>query len=399
VSVTPPALESWEVLDLLTSLVEKSLVVYEEDEQGHGRYRLLETVRQYARDRLVESGEAEAVRGRHLDFFLAWAEKEDPDRNIRTHRLAKEHDNFRAALEWCRARQNGGTLGLRLINALWWWWMVYSHIREGYEYLIEFLAHPDVAEPTFERAQALNGAGFLANKLGHLAEARTLLEQSIEILRRLGHEASVGETLNNLGDVASDQGDHGFARQCYEESLTIRRKRGYQWGVGWSLIHLGRLARQEGDHERATALDQESLALFRETDDAGGVTWAWYELGKLRHAQEDFGAARSCYQEALSISREMIENPSLPMYLEAFASLVVVQGEAERAARLYGAAERAREAKSTPLSPSERTEYEPGVTAARTALGESAFAGAWSAGRALTIEQAVQYALEERTDG
>jgi tetratricopeptide (TPR) repeat protein len=284
------------------------------------------------------------------------------------------------------------------MNALWWSWYGQSHIREGHEYLIDFLSRPEVAEPTFERACALNGAGFLAANRGHLAEARALLEQSIQIARGLGREAFVGEALNNLGDLAGNEGDDVLARQCYEESLAIRRKRGYQWGIGWSLIHLGRLARHEGDYKRATALDRESLALFRETGDLGSVAWACYELGKLHQAQDDFGAAHSCYAEALSLGREMIHSPSLPRFLEAVASLAVAQGEAERAGRLYAAAERSREAKGTPLTPSERKEYERYFTAARAALGEQSFAAAWSEGRAMTLEQAIEYALEMSTD-
>jgi tetratricopeptide (TPR) repeat protein len=276
--------------------------------------------------------------------------------------------------------------------------MEYSHIREGHEYLTEFLSRPEVAEPTFERARALTAAGFLATKLGYLSESRTLLEQSIRIARSLGREAFVGGALNNLGDVASDEGDDSLARQCYEESLAIRRRRGDEWGIAWCLIHLGRLARREGEYERAAALDQESLALFRETGDMGSVAWAWYERGKLHQAQDDFGAARSCYAQALSLGRGMIRNPALPIFLEAVASLAVAQGEAERAARLYGAAERSRETKGTPLTPSERKEYERSVAAARAALGEESFAAAWSEGRAMTLEQAIEYALTGASD-
>jgi predicted ATPase/class 3 adenylate cyclase len=390
-------IQNEDVLDLLTGLVDKSLATMEEREQ-EVRYRLLETVRQYARDRLLEAGESEAVRERHLGFFLAWAEREDPDPTARADRLAEEHDNFRAALEWCRAQPGGATSGLRLMNALWWSWMGQSHIREGHEYLTEFLSRPEVAEPTFERARALNAAGFLATKLGYRAEARTLLEQSIQIARGLGREPFLGGALNNLGDVASDTGDHVLARQCYEESLAIRRKRGDQWGIAWSLIHLGRLARLEGNYEGASALDQESLALFRETGDAGSVAWACCERGKLCQAQDDFGAARACYAEALSIGREMLQNPSLPHFLEAVASLAVAQGAAERAARLYGAAERSRETKGTPLTPSERKEYERYTAAARAALAQESFTAAWSAGHTMTLEQAIEYALTGASD-
>jgi predicted ATPase/class 3 adenylate cyclase len=388
-----------EVLDLLTSLVEKSLVLYEERE-GEGRYRLLETVRQYARDRLLEAGEAAEARRRHLDFFFGLAREAalgptapERERAFTRAGLKEEHDNLRAALEWSKTERNGAEIGLRLIDALWWPWYVHGCLREGREYLMYFLSREEVAGDTLERAHSLNGAGFLADKQGDWAAARSLLEQSLEMYRKLGRDELTGGVLNNLGEVASNVGDDTSAHRFYEECLAVRRKREDKWGIGWALIHLGRLARLAGEYERAASLDQESLSLFREVANGGGIRWALLELGNLSRAQEDCSAAHSFYQEGLRILGP--ESPEPPRYLEAVAALAVAQGQGERAARLYGVAEALRKARGTPLPPCELDAYHDDVAVARAALGEEAFAAAWAEGRAMTVEQAIAYALDE----
>jgi predicted ATPase/DNA-binding SARP family transcriptional activator len=393
--------EQWEVLDLLTSLVDKSLVVVEE--QGpEARYRFLETVRQYARDRLLDSGDAEGVRGQHLDFFVETAQKANWRRQVNLgdlRRMDVEQGNLRAALELCKTAQNSAEIGLRLISEVWWGWYLRSHIREGREYLMYFLSREEGAGDTVERAGALNGAGFLANKQGDLAEARSLLEQSLEIARRLGREDIIGAVFNNLGDVASNAGDYASARIFYEECLAFRRKKESKWGIGWALIHLGRLARLAGEYERAASLDQESLSLFREVGAAGAIPWALLELGKLSRAQEDCTAAHSFYQEGLKILRDNgSESTELSGALEAVAALAVAQGQGERAARLYGVAETMRKARGMPLPPCELDEYNCDVAVVRAALGDAAFAAAWAEGRAMPLDEAVAFALQERPD-
>jgi predicted ATPase len=264
-------IEEPEVLDLLTALVERSLVVYEGQEE---RYRLLETVRQYGRDRLRESGEGEAVRRRHHDFFLTLAEEEGsklggPEQLQVLDRLEREHDNLRAALAWSGA-QGQGEAGLRLAAALWHFWQVRGYVGEGRENLAGMLALPGAQARTAARAQALHGAGLLA----------------------------------------SHQGDHRAARALLEESLAICRELGIKEG----------------------------------------------------------GAKN----------------------LEGLAVVAVAQAQPERAARLFGVAEGLREAIGAPLPPAERAEHERSVAAVRTALGEAAFATAWEAGRARSLEEATR---------
>lgn len=212
---SPALIEPWEVLDLLTALVQKSLVAYEEDEQGQGRYRPLETVRQYARDRLLEADEAEAMRGRHLEFFVRLAEQAEPklrgpEQIEWLDRLEREHDNLRAALAWSGA-QGQVEAGLRLGGVLAGFWGVRGYGTEGREHLSGLLALPGAEAPTAARAWALHGAGELAGLQGDYGEAQVLFEESLAIQRKLKDKPGIASSLNFLGGVARAQGDRGKA--------------------------------------------------------------------------------------------------------------------------------------------------------------------------------------------
>jgi tetratricopeptide (TPR) repeat protein len=424
--------EEREVLDLLTSLVEKSLVLYEERE-GEGRYRLLESVRQYGRDRLLEAGEAEAVRTRHLEFFLNWAEQ-GPD----WERLETEHDNLRAALGWSRA-QGQGEVGLRIAGAVAYFWRSRGYLGEGWEHLAGLLALPGAAARTAARAQGLYGAGMLAwcqgelgaaralyeeslaisrdledkrgiagslRDLGWVAHdqgdygaARALLEESLALLRELGDKEGIAHSLALLGQLVCDQGDYGAARALFEESLASFREPGVKWGIAWSLGLLGQVVRDQGEHGAARALLEESLAIQREVGDKLGIAQSLYGLGTVAGDQGEYGAARALLEESLAIYRELGIKQGIAPNLEGLAALAVAQGQSERAARLYGAAEGLREAIGAPLPPAKRAEHDRSVAAVRTALGEQEFAAAWAEGRTMSIEQAVTYALEEIPGG
>jgi predicted ATPase/class 3 adenylate cyclase/uncharacterized protein HemY len=429
--------EEWEVLDLLTSLVEKSLVLYEE-RGGEGRYRLLETVRQYARDRLLEAGEAAAVRGRHRDWCLALAEEAEPklggpEQVVWLDRLEREHDNLRAALAWTGA-QGECEVGLRLGWALWGFWVVRGYVGEGREHLARLLALPGAEARTAARAGALNGAGWLAHRQGEYGAARALIAESLAIFRELGDKRGIARSLINLGFMACEQGDYGAARAHLEESLAIARERGdkqgiawsllrlgevtydqgeygaarahleeslamfreleSKWGIAWTLLRLGEVAYDQGEYGAARAHLEESLAIHRERGDKGGIATALGSLGRMAHDQGDYGAARALLEEGLAIFRALGHKLGIAQNLEGLAALAVAQAHSERAARLFGAAEGLREATGAPLPPADRAEHDRPVAAVRTALGEEAFASAWAEGRAMSLEAVIQYALE-----
>jgi non-specific serine/threonine protein kinase len=217
------------VLDLLSHLVEKSLVIVEEAARGEARYRLLETVRQYARDRLLESGEAPALRGRHLDFFLHFAEQGEPELHgpeqaAWFERLEAEHDNLRAALEWSLAPEGGGEAGLRLAGALWWFWVIRGHFQEGQSWLERALERSG-GVPAL-RAKALEGAGWIAAHRGDFAATRAFVEQELAIGRELGDKRIIATSYRALGWVASLQGDSASARPFYEQALALEQEVG-----------------------------------------------------------------------------------------------------------------------------------------------------------------------------
>jgi non-specific serine/threonine protein kinase len=438
VSETPTSpttpIERWEVLDLLTSLVQKSLVVYEEDEQGQGRYRLLETVRQYARDGLQEAEEAEAVRERHRDWFLALAERgvTDGSERARLDRLEVEHDNLRAALAWSTARREGEA-GLRLGSALAHFWLVRGYVGEGREHLAEVLALPGAHRHTAIRAHVLREAGILARTQANYWVASSLLEESLAIVQELGDRPGFAWTLHNLAEVALDQGDLGTARARWEESLAMFRDLGDKGGIASSFHNLGAVALDQGDYGAARTFSEESLAMWRELGGKGGIAFSLWCLGRDAHARGDYSAARAFLEESLVICREEGDRQGIAAnlvhlgtaasdqrdygaawgffreglaicwelgykreivkYLEGFAVMAIGQGQTERAARLFGTAVGLREAMGAPLPPADRAELDRAVAAVRTALGEEAFAAAWAEGRALAPEEAVQYAL------
>ncbi len=426
-----------EVLDLLMHLVDKSLVVAEE-QGGKARYRLLETVQQYGRDRLRESGEAEAVRRRHRDWYLGLAERAEPklvgvEQAAWFDRLEVEHANLRAALMW--SVENGGTeAALRLVGALWRFWAVRGYFGEGRGWLEAALKESSDASPGF-RAKALNAAGYLALSRGDYPTARSLLEESLAIQRQLGEQAGIAISLSNLGAAAIQRGDHAVARSLHEESLairrqlgdkvdiavslndlggaviqqgdyamarslleeslTIRRQLGDKAGIAVSLNNLGMVAIQQGDHAIARSLLEESLLLCREVGDKWLNAAALDTLGDLTRAQGDHAVARSLYGESLAIYRQLKDERGIAHGLEGWAAVACVQGQHTRAAQLFAAAEALREASGAPLRISERADYDRYIVAVRAGLGQEKFTSAWAEGRAMTLERTIEYATEE----
>ena len=331
-------IEAWEVLDLLTSLVDKSLVVYEERE-GAARYRLLETVRQYGMERLAQSGDAEEVRGRHRDYFLGLAEAAEPqlagpEQGMWLARLEVEHDNLRAALSWCGAEEEGAEAGLRLAGALCRFWDVRGYLGMGRTYLGEALEREGASGRTKERAKALNGAGNLAKNQGDYEAARLLHEESLAIRRELGDTRGVAVSLHNLGFVAEQQGDYEKARALHEECLVIRRELRDKRGIAHSLLHLGNAASYQGDPAAARTLYEESLAIARELGDTWGVATSLGNMGIMAQEQGNYEAGRLLHEESLAIRREMGDKQGIAWSLGNLGFVAEQQGDYEKARTL-----------------------------------------------------------------
>jgi non-specific serine/threonine protein kinase len=432
-----------EVLDLLTSLCDKSLVVVEQND-GRSRYRLLESVRQYGRERLLERGGGDAVRDRHLAYFLNLAEEAEPkltgaDQAVWLQRLDEEHDNLRSALTWSSATGGDATSGLRLAGALWWFWYARGYFGEGRGWLSRLLAAAPSRQDTAARAKALTGAGRLARQQSDYPAAQTLLNESLAIQRKLGDRRGIATSLNNLGLMAWDQGEYRSARTLYEESLAIRRELGDRWGIAVSLNNLGGVAFDEGDYVAAQGLHEGSLVIRRELGDRRGIASSLGNLGNVAYAQGHYSVSRALFEESLAISRDVSDPQGIGFALGTLGNIAAAQGdnasaralfkqslairlelgdrwgiaevleglsyvasalaEPGRAIRIIGAAERLREEIGSPLPLNERPRYDRHVAAARAALGDdAAFDRVWQEGHGLTLEQAIKLALAETVE-
>ena len=386
-----------DVLYLLIGLIEKSLVVVDEDGD---RYRMLETIRHYAREKLEESGDADAVRERHRDFYLALVDEAEPkltgaEQGTWLQRLEVEHENLRASLEWSLA-EAGSRGGLRLCGALTRFWMVRGHPAEGREWCTRFLAKAGAGERTRERAKVLHEAGTLAYIQGDYPAAWALLEESLATRRQLGDLKDIAHTLNNLGLLTRQQGDFASARALHDESLAIRRELGDRLGVAHSLNNLGLVAYYQGDYPAARTLFEECLAIAPELGERSILAYALNNQGLVAYYQGDYSGAQAFFEECLALTRELRDRFGIAFSLEGQAAVIAALGDSPRAARIWGAAERLREEIGSPIPPNEQPRHDGRVATARAALGDdAAFDLAWQEGRALTLDRAIEVALEK----
>jgi len=432
----PPDGPAMEILDGLTSLVDKSLVVQGEDADGEHRFRLLELLREYGLERLATHDEARALRQRHAEYYLALAERVEPelhgsDQVAWLARLSREHANLRAGLHW--AEESGAVeFGLRLGVALWWFWQQQGHMREGREWLERFLSlqQPvDGAGDARLRADALKGAGNLAWRQGDYEPAGKLLEESLGLYRDLGNVAGVAHVLNTLGLIADGRGDQARATSLYEECLELRRQLHDTSGIACVLNNLAIVACRQEQYAKAIPLYEESLALHRAAGDQGGIAVTLSNLGGATLLHDDLPRAATLLEECVTLCRQLGDKEGIASALSTLGALALEQGELVRAAQLYresmsfaygvglkvlivenleGAAEVAhaqgqdvqatrlfalaealRERFQMPRSSGDQPQRTSRIVAVRAALGDAAFAAQWAAGRAMTLERAL----------
>ena len=371
-----------------------------EERDGATRFRMLETVRQYARERLLESGEEAHWQGRHQMHFLEMAEDAEPhltatDQKAWLDRLETEHDNLRWVLAWTSTLGEGAVAGLRLAGAIWRFWYVRGYLGEGRTWLARMLLANLPDDPTAAaRAKALDGAGMLARRQGDFAAARALHEEALVIQRGLGDRRGLASSLSNLGIVAREQNDNATAKALYAESLALRRELGDQWGIGAALNNLGLVVLHDGDYPAARALYGESLKVFRDLGNRQAMASPLSNLGLVAYQQADYAGARALYQESLVIFWDLRDRWGIALSLEGLAYVALAQARPVQAARLWGGAKRLREEIGCPLPPSERSRYDSQLAATRAAIGDdAAFDLAWNEGGAMTLEQAIEYAL------
>jgi predicted ATPase/DNA-binding CsgD family transcriptional regulator len=391
-----------DVLDLLSHLVDKSLVTARE-EDGEARYRLLETVRQYGWEKLSESGEAERFRERHAGYYLALAQEADPElKGVRQvawlEQLEREHDNLRAAMRWLLGRGESQEVA-RLGWALWLFWAIRGHFAEGRRSMEKALSANGDAMPASARAKALFVEGMMANYQGDHGSAEPLVEESLGLFRELEDKLGTAYALSNAGFAASGQGHRQRAITLNEESVHLFLEVGEKWGAAIQFCFLAVAWRDQGDHGRARRLAERGLALSREVGERQTLCAALYTLATLAQAERDHERARDLFEEGLTVSAELGNEADVAHCLEGLASIAGVEGSIERAARLWGAEEvllEKIEAAVYTYVP-DRSLHRSQVAAARSRLDEETFEAAWAEGRAMSLEEAIEYALDRST--
>jgi predicted ATPase/class 3 adenylate cyclase len=368
------------VLDLLTRLVDKSLALVEDHKQGAVRYHLLETVRQYAGEKLLEAAEVEVVRDRHLAWFLALvgeahAHFGSMEQYAWVRRLAADDANLQAALEWSRAEASETESELRLAGGMLGLWLFLGHRSAGRAALEKALARSNPAARTRARARALAAAAQLAGmqmdvtaasalakecvaihrELGDKAElapvlcavgvtallqgdeetGRSLLAEGIALLRETGQPWGLASSLFLSGDRALERGEYASAREQLEESLALYRSLGDQWMGASPLNSLGRLACVEGDYATARSLVEEGLAMRREVGDRWGIAISLNSLGEVARCEGDFARAKPLFEQALTLNRELSDQAGIGWSLHNLGHVALQAGGTTRAATLF----------------------------------------------------------------
>lgn len=424
-------------LDSLSRLIQKSLVVVRLDDKP--RYRLLETIRQYAGEKLVESGEEDAIRDCHLEYFLNFAEaiapKLDSSEQMQSlDRLDGELDNLRAALEWS-LHKGRVEKSLRLAAALAEFWETRGYWSEGRKRISSALAQAQHLERTAAQGKAFAGGAMLAYRQSDYVVARTLANQSLNVYRGFGDRYGIAEAQSVLGYIAEEVGDYdtseglyketlalyreledepGIARALqnlgwvavrlghydiansqFEESLAIDRKLARKVGISLTLSGFAEIAVRQGDLEAASRLIEESLALGREIGWTWAIgvslgTWAWIAM-----RQRDWDSALVRLRDSIRVRKENGDKGGIAWCLERLAEVAMENNELARAAQIFGAAAGLRASMASVIDPMDQRDHDHRLAVLREKLSEENYSAAWNEGRGMTMEQAIEFALAE----
>jgi predicted ATPase/DNA-binding CsgD family transcriptional regulator/Tfp pilus assembly protein PilF len=428
---TGDSVEKGEVLELLAHLIDHSLVNMEEAPSGATRYRLLEVIWQFGREKLETSEDKLILSRRHRDWYLSLAEQSEPELAGRQQRewldrLEAEQENIRYALRWS-LEQDEAEAAARIGVGLWPFWILRGYISEGREWLARTLAK--LPAPIEARAKALWASGILtgrqgnsvqatrlleeslavwrtvgdkkrmaealatlgvaAQRQGHYEQATTRFEESLRLLREVGEHQWTGIVLSNLGLIVFYQGNYKQARELSEESLALFRDNGDIRGMAAVLTNLGMMSLEQGDYARALRLCEESLALRREMGDRGGCAHTLLMLGRVALSKHRYHEAANYCKESLGICQELGEKEGVALALEGLAGIWAALGQAESAAKLLGSAQTERNNTDFTLSPIDQAFNERTLASIRAGLGEEVFQTAQAESRAFTLEQAL----------
>jgi hypothetical protein len=391
-----------DVLDGLESLLNKSLLGQETGRLGEPRFVMLEMIHEYARERLEESGEAESLRQRHAKYFLDMAEQAAPEMRRPGYvnwslKLKDEHNNLRTALAWSLGGGNAN-LGLQMAGRLRDFWAYEGHSAEGLVWTKRALETAKEA-PLAVRAEALNTAGWLSFELGEHELGKVYNRDALGHFRELGDEVNSAWALVFLsGHFLAFSGGLEDGLPLCEEGLALFRKLSHKPGIIFAVNVLGELMRLVGDYDRAGRAYEESLTFAREEDDKLRQTVALSNLSYIAYREGDYERAEAFCLEGIALLLELENTRYIPQDLAILAGPLAAQGYAQKAARLLGASEALLEQMGFGLQAADQSEIAQYAVATREQLSEAAFDAAWSEGRAMSLDEAVAYAMGNDTD-
>ncbi|HET9911999.1 MAG TPA: tetratricopeptide repeat protein [Anaerolineales bacterium] len=434
--------ETGEILDLLSQLVDRSLTVAIQG-SGETRYSLLETIRQYAREKLVETGGAEQTKDRHLNYFVGWAENAEshltgPEQVLWLDRYDAESDNLRAALHWSQSDRKSIEMGLRLVVACAPYWIYRGHMSEGRAQLSAALARMDATDRTAARAKVLMQAASLAFVQSDYPAMQPLAEEALSIWRELGESGKRGLafTLGRLGDMAAETGNYdqaltylhealdiyrelndvhstsfilllsgwtlmrtGDLRQAQvylEEALSLSQASNDQRNLAFSFSSLGEVAIRRGLYERAESLLQQGLTLSREVGERWLTGTLLGSLGWAALRQRDFPRMKTILKESLEIRLDTGDKGGMAWCLEKLAEAAYLEKQYKKATKILGAAAALRIPLGSVIDQADQPEYDRILSSLRAALGKAAFASLWAEGAAMPVEEVIDSALSEQ---
>jgi non-specific serine/threonine protein kinase len=384
------------VLDVLEQLVDKSLVLAEE-QQGEMRYRMLETIRQYAEEKLLDSRDGEVIRARHKAWIVSLAEAMEtelrgPREAAWLTRLEREHANLTAALNWSQGRRRHLASRLRLMTLLFRFWYVHGYFAEGLRWLEEALRGTRPLRSPL-RVEALNDAGLLAWAQGDYPKALSMCGEALNLARALGDKRGVAFASSVLGRVLREKGEQAQAVECFEKCLACYSELGDEWGTALALENLGSMAWLRGDTDEAARLAEQSLALCKKMGNQRGIAIALSALGQVAWHGGNVRRAGTLLRDSLALLGELEDKRRIAQVLGCLGALEIRQRDYGRGATLLAAAEALSEEVGAEPPTAFLAASDEAAAAARLALGEAGFARAVGAGRALRTEQAIAYAL------
>jgi ATP/maltotriose-dependent transcriptional regulator MalT len=388
--------ERQEVLDLMSRLVDQSLVVAKTQFQ-EARYWLLETVKEYAQTKLVEAGEQEAIKNTHLQYFAEVAEKAEP--HLQRAEVVKwsqivetDNDNMRAALHWSLT-SGDAYIGLKLAGAMAFFWRTSGHVNEGTRWYDDLLSKT-CDGVYFARAKALFGAGWLAWWRGDNRLATQFTKSALCKFRDLGEKWWIARSMQEIAFHCFARGEYEQTASLADEALSLSHDLGDKYVTGYSLVLKAILAEHCGDDVSAAQMYRECLTARRSVGHVFGMANALRGLGRVALRQQDYDGAGESFRESLSLALQQRDVSNAAPSIEGMASLAIARNEYERAARLLGGAEALRKAIGVPPLAWELESYEKSLRAVSEQLRQRDFSLLRKMGHAMSFEEVVSYCLD-----